>query len=106
MLVKKGYALMETRLDAEAEDAIRALADVMQDTRLWMEFTIGAPAPVPEQPEVAHFRSGSRRRDATPPDPSLVREQGDATTADNGVCALTLFFSGASASRSLSLSRF
>jgi len=58
MLVKKGYALMETPLDAEAEDAIEALADVMQDTRLWMEFTIerGQLQYLNNQ-EVAHYRS-------------------------------------------------
>ena len=58
MLVKKGYALMETPLDAEAEDAIEALGDVMQDTRLWMEFTIerGQLQYLNNQ-EVAHYRS-------------------------------------------------
>jgi alpha-ketoglutarate-dependent taurine dioxygenase len=39
-LIRKGYALMETPLDAEGEDALVALADVLEDTRLWMEFTI------------------------------------------------------------------
>src|SRR4029450_9612046 len=38
-LARKGYALMETPLDAEAADAFEALADVVKDTRLWMEFT-------------------------------------------------------------------
>ena len=58
MLVKKGYALMEKPLDAEAEDAIEALAEVMQDTRLWMEFTIerGQLQYLNNQ-EVAHYRS-------------------------------------------------
>jgi alpha-ketoglutarate-dependent taurine dioxygenase len=58
MLVKKGYALMEKPLDAEAEDAIEALTAVMQDTRLWMEFTIerGQLQYLNNQ-EVAHYRS-------------------------------------------------
>src|SRR5262245_9235512 len=39
-LVGKGYALMETPLDAEGAAALDALAQVMADPRLWMEFTI------------------------------------------------------------------
>lgn len=57
-LVRKGYALMETPLDAETEDALAALADVMKDTRLWMEFTIerGQLQYLNNQ-EFAHYRS-------------------------------------------------
>ncbi len=57
-LVKKGYALMETPLDAEAADAFDALADVMNDTRLWMQFTIerGQLQYLNNQ-EFAHYRS-------------------------------------------------
>jgi alpha-ketoglutarate-dependent taurine dioxygenase len=57
-LVRKGYALMETPLDAEGEDALAALADVMKDTRLWMEFTIerGQLQYLNNQ-EFAHYRS-------------------------------------------------
>ena len=58
MLVRKGYTLMEAPLDAEAEDAIEALADVMKDTRLWMEFTIDrGQLQYLNNQEVAHFRS-------------------------------------------------
>jgi alpha-ketoglutarate-dependent taurine dioxygenase len=57
-LVQKGHALMETPLDVEAEDALEALADVMSDTRLWMEFTIerGQLQYLNNQ-EFAHYRS-------------------------------------------------
>jgi alpha-ketoglutarate-dependent taurine dioxygenase len=57
-LAKKGYALMETPLDAEAADAFDALADVMKDTRLWMQFTIerGQLQYLNNQ-EFAHYRS-------------------------------------------------
>jgi alpha-ketoglutarate-dependent taurine dioxygenase len=57
-LVRKGYALMETPLDAEAEDALAALADVMMDTRLWMEFAmeLGQLQYLNNQ-EFAHYRS-------------------------------------------------
>ncbi|HXJ78052.1 MAG TPA: TauD/TfdA family dioxygenase [Candidatus Methylomirabilis sp.] len=57
-LVRKGYALMETPLDAEAEDALAALDDVMKDTELWMEFTIDrGQLQYLNNREVAHFRS-------------------------------------------------
>ncbi len=57
-LVRKGYALMETPLDAEAEDALEALAEVMQDTRLWMEFTIErGQLQYLNNREFAHYRS-------------------------------------------------
>jgi alpha-ketoglutarate-dependent taurine dioxygenase len=57
-LVHKGYALMETPLDAEAEDALEALADVMKDTRLWMEFTIErGQLQYLNNCEFAHYRS-------------------------------------------------
>jgi alpha-ketoglutarate-dependent taurine dioxygenase len=57
-LVRKGYALMETALDAEAEDALAALADVMKDTRLWMEFTIErGQLQYLNNWEFAHYRS-------------------------------------------------
>jgi alpha-ketoglutarate-dependent taurine dioxygenase len=57
-LVRKGYALMETVIDAEGEDALAALAEVMKDTRLWMEFTIerGQLQYLNNQ-EFAHYRS-------------------------------------------------
>jgi alpha-ketoglutarate-dependent taurine dioxygenase len=57
-LVRKGYALMETVIDAEGEDALAALAEVMEDTRLWMEFTIerGQLQYLNNQ-EFAHYRS-------------------------------------------------
>jgi len=57
-LVRKGYAVMEAPLDAEAEDALAALGDVMKDTRLWMEFTIerGQLQYLNNQ-EFAHYRS-------------------------------------------------
>jgi alpha-ketoglutarate-dependent taurine dioxygenase len=57
-LVRKGYALMETPLDAETEEALLALADVLGDTRLWMEFTI-APGQLQylNNREFVHFRS-------------------------------------------------
>ncbi len=57
-LIHKGYGLMETPLDTEAEDALEALADVMKDTRLWMEFTIerGQLQYLNNQ-EFAHYRS-------------------------------------------------
>jgi alpha-ketoglutarate-dependent taurine dioxygenase len=57
-LVHKGYALMETPLDPEAEDALEALADVMKDTRLWMEFTIErGQLQYLNNLEFAHYRS-------------------------------------------------
>ena len=57
-LIKKGYALMQAPLDAEAEDALEALADVMKDTRLWMEFTIErGQLQYLNNLEFAHFRS-------------------------------------------------
>ena len=57
-LVRRGYALMETPLDAEAEDALAALADVMRDTRLWMEFTIErGQLQYLNNLEFAHYRS-------------------------------------------------
>jgi alpha-ketoglutarate-dependent taurine dioxygenase len=57
-LVKKGYALMETPLDREAADALDALADVMADTRLWMEFTIErGQLQFLNNREFAHYRS-------------------------------------------------
>jgi alpha-ketoglutarate-dependent taurine dioxygenase len=57
-LIRKGYALMQTPLDAEAEDALDALDDVMRDTRLWMEFTIErGQLQYLNNLEVAHYRS-------------------------------------------------
>jgi alpha-ketoglutarate-dependent taurine dioxygenase len=57
-LIKKGYALMETPLDREAADAFEALDDVMQDTRLWMEFTIErGQLQFLNNREFAHYRS-------------------------------------------------
>jgi alpha-ketoglutarate-dependent taurine dioxygenase len=57
-LVRKGYALMEMPLDAEGEDALRALAHVMEDTRLWMEFTIArGQLQYLNNQEFVHFRS-------------------------------------------------
>ena len=57
-LVRKGYALMETRLDAEADEALDALLDVMRDTRLWMEFTIErGQLQYLNNREFAHYRS-------------------------------------------------
>ena len=57
-LIHKGYALMETPLDAEAVDALLALADVMKDTRLWMEFTIErGQLQYLNNREFAHYRS-------------------------------------------------
>ena len=57
-LVRKGYALMETRLDAEAEEALEALLEVMKDRRLWMEFTIErGQLQYLNNREVAHYRS-------------------------------------------------
>src|SRR5262245_26875458 len=57
-LVRKGYALMEMPLDAEAADAFEALADVMKDTRLWMEFTIErGQLQYLNNWEFAHYRS-------------------------------------------------
>jgi alpha-ketoglutarate-dependent taurine dioxygenase len=57
-LIKKGYALMETPLDREASEAFDALADVMQDTRLWMEFTIErGQLQFLNNWEFAHYRS-------------------------------------------------
>jgi len=57
-LVRKGYALMETPLDAEAAGAIEALAEVMADTRLWMEFTIErGQLQYLNNREFAHYRS-------------------------------------------------
>jgi len=57
-LVRKGYALMETVIDAEGEDALAALAEVMKDTRLWMEFTIGrGQLQYLNNQEFAHYRS-------------------------------------------------
>jgi alpha-ketoglutarate-dependent taurine dioxygenase len=57
-LVRKGYALMETPLDGEAEDALEALADVMKDTQLWMEFTIArGQLQYLNNQEFAHYRS-------------------------------------------------
>ena len=56
--MRKGYALMETPLDAEAVDAFDALADVMKDTRLWMEFTIErGQLQYLNNREFAHYRS-------------------------------------------------
>jgi alpha-ketoglutarate-dependent taurine dioxygenase len=57
-LVRKGYVLMETMIDAEGEDALAALAEVMRDTQLWMEFTIerGQLQYLNNQ-EFAHYRS-------------------------------------------------
>ncbi len=57
-LVRKGYALMETPLDALAEDTLEALAEVMEDTRLWMEFTIErGQLQFLNNWEFAHYRS-------------------------------------------------
>jgi alpha-ketoglutarate-dependent taurine dioxygenase len=60
-LVRKGYALMETPLDAAAADAFEALADVVKDTRLWMEFTIErGQLQYLNNWEFAHYRSEFR----------------------------------------------
>lgn len=57
-LARKGYALMETPLDAAAVDAFEALADVVKDTRLWMEFTIErGQLQFLNNWEFAHYRS-------------------------------------------------
>jgi alpha-ketoglutarate-dependent taurine dioxygenase len=57
-LIRKGYALMETPLDAEAEDSLAALAEVMEDPRLWMEFTIErGQLQYLNNLEFAHYRS-------------------------------------------------
>jgi len=57
-LVRKGYALMERPLDARAAEALDALADVMRDERLWMEFTIGrGQLQFLNNWEFAHYRS-------------------------------------------------
>jgi len=57
-LVRKGYALMETPLDAEAEDALAAVDEVMRDTGLWMEFTIDrGQLQYLNNWEFAHYRS-------------------------------------------------
>jgi len=57
-LVRKGYALMQTPIDAETDDALAALDDVMRDPRLWMEFTIErGQLQYLNNWEVAHYRS-------------------------------------------------
>ena len=57
-LVRKGYALMETPLDAETAEALAALTEVMRDTRLWMEFTIDrGQLQYLNNREFAHYRS-------------------------------------------------
>ena len=57
-LVRKGYALMETPLDAETDGALAALADVLADRRLWMEFTIErGQIQYLNNREFAHYRS-------------------------------------------------
>ena len=57
-LVKKGYALMEAPLDAEAEAALGALREVMRDERLWMEFPIErGQLQFLNNLEFAHYRS-------------------------------------------------
>ena len=57
-LVRKGYALMEAELDPEGEDALAALADVMREPRLWMEFTIErGQLQYLNNWEFAHYRS-------------------------------------------------
>jgi len=57
-LVRKGYALMETPLDAETEDALAALGDVLRDERLWIEFTIErGQLQYLNNREFAHYRS-------------------------------------------------
>ena len=57
-LVKKGYALMETAMDAETVDALAALGDVMRDESIWIEFTIGrGQLQYLNNRECAHYRS-------------------------------------------------
>ena len=57
-LVRKGYALMETPLDREGEGALEALAQVMADPGLWMEFTIErGQLQYLNNREFAHYRS-------------------------------------------------
>jgi alpha-ketoglutarate-dependent taurine dioxygenase len=52
---------METPLDAAAADAFEALADVVKDTRLWMEFTIErGQLQYLNNRELAHYRSEFR----------------------------------------------
>ena len=49
---------MEAPLDSEAEDALAALGAVMEDRRLWMEFTIErGQLQYLNNWEVAHYRS-------------------------------------------------
>ena len=57
-LVRKGYALMETPLDAETAEALAALGEVMRDDRLWIEFTIDrGQLQYLNNREFAHYRS-------------------------------------------------
>src|SRR5262249_7103233 len=57
-LVRKGYALMDTPLDAEAQASFEALADVTQDPGLWMEFrTERGQVQYLNNGEFAHYRS-------------------------------------------------
>jgi len=71
-LVRKGYALMEQPLDARATDALEALADIMRDERLWMEFTIGrGQLQFLNNWEFAHYRS--EFKDDAPQKRHLIR---------------------------------
>jgi hypothetical protein len=64
-LARKGYALARTPLDAEARDAFDALAEILGDERLWMEFTIArGQLQYLNNGEFAHYRS-EFRDDAT-----------------------------------------
>ena len=57
-LVRKGYALLETPMDAETADALAALGDVMRDDALWIEFTIQrGQLQYLNNREFAHYRS-------------------------------------------------
>ena len=57
-LIRKGYALMDTPLDAEAAEALDALDEIMRDTALWMEFTIArGQLQYLNNWEFAHYRS-------------------------------------------------
>ena len=57
-LVKKGYALMETAMDAETAEALAALGDVMRDDAIGIEFTIErGQLQYLNNRECAHYRS-------------------------------------------------
>ena len=57
-LVRKGYALMETAMDAETAEALAALGEVMREDRLWIEFTIErGQLQYLNNREFAHYRS-------------------------------------------------